>query len=147
MACGCSRTSAKLDLSFYEFGYCTQNALKTLERGIIKAEGLHLVAGSLGMNGHYEYGGKDWIDSDFKKKNYKDAHVWIEDSEGRIYDCILPEWSSCCKFWNVKITFPRTHTTIEGMTPRELFTKYKITYKKADPETQEKIIKNLRGLD
>lgn len=146
MACGVSTSSStsKLDLSFYEWAHCKENAQKALK--IIKAEGLHLVAGSLGMNGHYEYGGKDWVDSDFKKQNYTDAHVWVEDKEGRIYDYISEEWTFCCKIRGAKATFPKTFT-IAGMTQRELYTKFKITYKKADPLIQEKIIKSLRSLE
>lgn len=136
-------STVKLNLSFYRFGHCKDNALSALDKGIIKADGLHLVAGSLGLNGHYEYGGEAWTDKDFKKRNYRDAHVWIEDNEGRIYDYIDPEWAHCASFWGVRPSFPTSGYTINGKKPEELRKAFNISYIPAEPGTQDKIIKNL----
>lgn len=128
-------------LSFYKFNQCKDNARIGLE--IIEAEGLHMVAGSLGINGHYEYGGRNWNHKKFKSKEFRDAHIWIEDKEGRIYDYIQPELSICCHLAGVDINDIPWGYSITGMEPKELANRFKMTYIPAEPRTQELIIKNL----
>ena len=58
-----------------------------------KERGLRLVIGSLGLNGWFEFGGKDWGMREFRAKHHSgyvwDAHGWLEDADGNIYDQIF----------------------------------------------------------
>jgi len=62
------------------------------QNGIYKSLDLKMVVGSVGWNDWFEYGGKGWTLLDFikAKKGYTswDAHCWLEDSEGNVYDFI-----------------------------------------------------------
>ena len=60
----------------------------------------------LGDNIHWEYGFNP------EKKNIKDyvnpfgqldAHAWIVDEEGRIFDYFFDWYFECCKMWNVRV--------------------------------------------
>ena len=51
---------------------------------------LHPVVGTLALNGWEEYGGSDWSEAKWleARKDYLqwDAHCWLEDDEGNVYD-------------------------------------------------------------
>ena len=82
---------------------CYLQAIFNLFRGAYtdNKRGMHIVAGSLGIGVHkpfFEYGAEsfntveDYMNSPFTTATstgmVTDAHVWIEDSEGRVYDMV-----------------------------------------------------------
>jgi hypothetical protein len=80
-----------------------------------------MVYGSIGMNDWFEYGGKDWKLKDFKKKQEGwrwDAHAWLEDKDGNVYDYAFDWYNEVAKIQTkrpLKIT-----GLIEGMSKSEL---------------------------
>lgn len=87
----------------YTQGQCFMNADKNV-RSAYSGLDLHLVIGSLGLNGHFEYGGKDWTERDWIVKGRKgqgswDAHCWLEDKDGNVYDYCFAHYLECAKQW------------------------------------------------
>ena len=61
-----------------------------------------MVFGSVGFNGWFEFGGKDWKLKDFEKRHTPgtiswDAHAWLEDEEGNIYDYIFDDYDAIAR--------------------------------------------------
>jgi len=69
--------------------HCFMNANHN-KKNAYKDLNLKLVFGSLGLNGWFEFGGKDWTMKEWKEarkdKCLWDAHCWLEDDDGNIYD-------------------------------------------------------------
>jgi len=86
----------------YTFSNCYMNAVMNN----VTAFGgkLKVVLGSLGMAGHFDYGGKTWGPNEFKRKPL-DSHAWLEDDDGNVYDFIFPEYDTNARFWGKKPTF------------------------------------------
>ena len=124
----------------YKKSACFTNAFLN-SRHAYKNLGLKLKIGSLGMNGWFEYGGRDWTREDFfrnhKEGSYRfDAHAWLEDEQGNVYDYIFEWYNQVAVFrtgrplkWRGKIV---------KMNKRELLKKG-LNYKETDPETQKEI--------
>lgn len=76
---------------------------------------LHIVVGSLGIgkgnNVYYEYGGlgKEYkcIENIIPNDQHSgfDAHVWLEDEKGRVYDACRFEFILISKLWGKSIDF------------------------------------------
>lgn len=107
-----------------------------------KDKNLKMVIGSLGINGWFEYGGKDWKKEDFKKRmeyHCSDSHCWLEDEEGNVYDMLFKEY----KYW---VEY-RTHQPmkrvglIEGVSKEEL-ARDGIVYLPACKDTQTMLFLN-----
>ena len=84
------RANDKMSLPLtYKSNNCFINAYIN-SRHALKHLGLKYKIGALGLNGWFEYGGKNWTKADYFKKwdgNYSfDAHAWLEDAEGNVYD-------------------------------------------------------------
>lgn len=84
----------------YKENFCFLNALIN-QQGVYKEKNLKIVVGSLGLNGWYEFGGKDWDTKKFMKKLSHDnvdgfpsidAHCWLEDEKGNVYDYIFENY-------------------------------------------------------
>lgn len=84
----------------YAENFCFLNALIN-QQGVYREKNLKIVVGSLGLNGWYEFGGKDWDTKKFLKKIKHDqvdgfpscdAHCWLEDEKGNIYDFIFENY-------------------------------------------------------
>ena len=109
---------------------------------------LKYVIGSLGLNGWFEYGGKDWTLRDFQKRNSGkimecwDAHCWLEDAQGNVYDFVQPSWNGILKVRNRPL-LGRETGIIEGVSKEEL-KKQGIEYVPADKETQLHIYLSLK---
>ena len=99
---------------------------------------LKFVVGSLGLAGHFEYGGKDYTASQFKAKP-SDSHGWLEDEEGNVYDFIFPEYAEYATHWGKKPQFA-TGWAIEGISKADLLADG-LEYVPAPPKA-EKVIKN-----
>ena len=78
----------------YSEDCCFYNAYIN-QRNCYKQLGLKWCFGSMAYNGWWEYGGKDYETfEDFYKGKYScgyDAHSWLEDKDGRVYDFISPK--------------------------------------------------------
>jgi len=81
----------------YKEGYCFLNAYINRSNHYCDKK-LKYVIGSVSFNGFCEYGGVDWDITAFRKKHdtkslHWDAHAWLEDDDGRIYDYIFPHYN------------------------------------------------------
>jgi hypothetical protein len=90
-------------------------------RDSYKGKKLKLVSGSLGVNGWFEFGGKKWTKKDFEKKidGYTtDAHAWLEDEEGNVYDFLFKEYN----YWSlIRTKQPLKRTgLLEGVSKADL---------------------------
>jgi hypothetical protein len=101
---------------------------------------LHIVFGSFAINGWFEFGGKNWTKKDFIKNmtgTYTtDAHCWLEDDDGNVYDYIHEGYD----FWvKIRTNKPMKFSgLVEGMSKADLLGKG-IEYVPADKETQQMI--------
>jgi hypothetical protein len=81
----------------YTLNQCFINAVRNRDNGY-KELNLRLVIGSLGLNEWFEFGGKDWkTTKDWIVKGRKapgtwDAHGWLEDEEGNVYDFVFDDY-------------------------------------------------------
>ena len=104
----------------YKCGNCYTNAYVN-KRHYYKDKNLKLVIGSLGINGWFEYGGKNWIKNDFEKKIMgfcSDSHCWLEDDEGNIYDYLFEDYNFWVKY-NTKSNMRRIGL-VEGVSKEDL---------------------------
>ena len=74
----------------YCFGLCFLNAEWNRTHAYAPLN-LHLVIGTLAFNGWEEYGGSGWDEEKWLEMGRKeflqwDAHCWLEDDEGNVYD-------------------------------------------------------------
>jgi hypothetical protein len=97
----------------HEDGACYYNARENLH-SCWRHYRLHIVYGSIGLGGWFEYGGKDWGVPEFSRRP-ADSHAWLEDSDGNIYDCIQPSWADVAEFNGARVTWPRRLAWLEGM--------------------------------
>jgi hypothetical protein len=101
---------------------------------------LRIVFGSFAINGWFEFGGKNWTKKDFIKNmtgTYTtDAHCWLEDEDGNVYDYIHDGYD----FWvKIRTNKPMKFSgLVEGMSKADLLGK-NIEYVPADKETQQMI--------
>lgn len=104
----------------YAEGYCYANAyINRLH--YYKEKKLKMVYGSLGVNGFFEFGGKDWKKEQFQAKidGFRtDSHCWLEDEEGNVYDCLFKEYDA----WAIVRTCRRMKRRgiLEGVSKAEL---------------------------
>ena len=99
-------------------GLCYFNAFHN-QRGRYKHLNLKVVIGSLGLAGHFEYGGKKHTRADFYANPF-DSHAWLEDAEGNVYDYIFPFYAFCARTTGGKNpTFP-TDWEILGVSKKDL---------------------------
>lgn len=125
----------------YQFGKwklndCFYNTCYNKELSTFKK--CKLVIGSLGLNGHFEFGGKNWTMKDFKKSP-NDSHAWLEDEDGNIYDYIFEDYGRCAKFFGKKVTFPLNWEII-GISKKDLKEEYNLEYIPAKKEVQQFIL-------
>jgi hypothetical protein len=82
---------------------------------------LKIVCGSLGINGFFEFGGKNWKKKQFQDKingNRTDSHCWLEDEEGNVYDNLFLDYN----FWVLLRTRKpmKRYGILEGVSKEEL---------------------------
>ena len=130
--CGCDAQR------IYKPGRCYANAHYNLENAF-KHLGLHPVYGSLGLAGHYEYGGKDWGVKEFAKKP-TDSHCWLEDADGNVYDYIFPDYLDFARHWGKTPQFQPGE--LIGESKKELLRRG-LDFRAASPEAQAIIKKGV----
>ena len=73
----------------YSAGYCFLNAEWNRTHAYADLN-LRRVFGTLSLNGWDEYGGRSWGDADWEDAHqgelFWDAHCWLEDEKGNVYD-------------------------------------------------------------
>lgn len=84
------------------------------KRHYYKDKNLKYVIGSIGFNGWFEYGGKNWTKKDFERRHTEgsiswDAHAWLEDDDGNVYDYIFQSYN------DVALTATRRPLTYTGL--------------------------------
>ena len=124
----------------YKAGNCFINAFIN-KRHHYKNKNLKLVYGSLAINGWFEFGGKDWTLKEFKERNEDgshrwDAHAWLEDDEGNIYDYVFKRYDRIARI-RTKRCLPYTGI-LEGRSKAECEA-MGITYVPAPPEVSKAI--------
>jgi hypothetical protein len=112
-----------------------------------KTKNLKYVIGSVAFNGFWEFGGEKWGKKEFEARHTKgtvcwDAHAWLEDEEGNIYDQVFPFYNYSAKVNTGKKTKVADGTLWEGISKAEAAA-LGITYKAADKETQVAIFISL----
>jgi hypothetical protein len=98
------------------------------------------VIGSLGLAGHFEFGGKYHTKDDFYKNPF-DSHAWLEDAEGNVYDYIFPFYKECAILWHKNPTFP-VDWEIIGCSKKDL-EEEGLEYIPASSKARADIIKNV----
>ena len=115
------------------------------QQGIYKALDLKMVVGSVGWNDWFEYGGKGWTLLDFiKAKKGKgvggwDAHCWLEDAEGKVYDFISETDDLYTRFRTGRGL--KVKGAVMGVSKADLKAKG-VEYVPADADTQYAIFKS-----
>ena len=104
---------------------------------------LKIVGGGLGLDGWFEFGGKDWKLKDYLKKP-TDIHFWLEDEEGNVYDYIQKSWNLVAKIRGVYSKFPNVE--IKGMSKAEIKRLYKIEYVPAEEVVYKVCYKKVMGV-
>jgi hypothetical protein len=114
------------------------------QQGIYKSLDLKMVVGSVGWNTWFEYGGKTWTLVDFiKAKKGKtggwDAHCWLEDDKGNVYDYISETDDLYTRHRTGKGL--KVKGVVAGMSKADLLAQG-IEYVPADADTQYAIFKS-----
>jgi len=110
-----------------------------------------IVVGSLGIGKNklifYEFGGLNNTHKkkeDFIKEPGKyDAHVWLEDSYGKIYDKVTGYIILCSQVRRVQLTF-KNPTILEGVTKEELLFKG-LSYVEAPNDIQCAVLQDFKN--
>jgi len=123
------------------FGHCYYNATRNNTR-YFKDKRLKVVYGSLGLNGHFEYGGRNWTAKEFYP-NPMDSHAWLEDAEGNVYDYIFPEYAAFAEKWGKTVTF-QSDWEILGLSKADLL-EDGLEYIPAPRKAQKDILKNVKA--
>jgi hypothetical protein len=102
---------------------------------------LKIVYGSLGLNGFFEFGGRDWDVKDFYPNPF-DSHAWLEDSDGNVYDYIFDLYGRWIASRKIKVSFP-TSCLIRGASKKQLKEQFNIEYIPAPLIAQIDIVKQV----
>ena len=123
----------------YNLNDCFTNAYIN-SRHFFKDLGLKYKIGALSINGWCEYGGKEWTKEDYAKARQRsgawDAHAWLEDADGNVYDYSFKWFDEVARIQTKKPL--ALIGEIRGMRKAELKEKG-LEYVEADKETQTAI--------
>ena len=125
----------------YVFGNCYYNATTNKKNAFKHIPGLKVVYGSLGLNGHFEFGGKHHTVKDYYTNPF-DSHAWLEDNDGNVYDYIFAEYGDFAKAWGKTVTF-NTGWEILGISKQDL-KEDGLEYIPAPLKAQRDIFNNVR---
>jgi len=130
----------------YKSGDCFINAFIN-KRHAYKDKNLKMVFGSTAFNGFFEYGGKTWGLKEFLARHTPgttvwDAHAWLEDEDGNVYDKFFSFYNFASKVQTGKATEVPNDTVFEGISKAEAKA-MGVEYVPADKETQTVIFIDL----
>lgn len=129
----------------YRESDCFSNAYIN-QRNCYKDLNLKIVVGSLGINKWFEFGGKCWKLEDFKKnKGVKtwDAHSWLEDKDGNIYDFAYSSYDFVSQ---IRRNQPFTWSGIIIKKSKNQMKAKGLWYVPADADTQKYILDDLNHM-
>lgn len=127
----------------YKCGECFYNACYNKQKVFFhQGKRLKMVIGSLGLNKHFEYGGKNWKMKEFKQRP-NDSHAWLEDKEGNVYDYIFSHYGYCAEQWGKTVSFP-LEWEIVGISKQALEEEYGLEYIPAPLQTQKMILAHVK---
>jgi hypothetical protein len=126
----------------YKAGECFFNAFIN-KRHYYKDKKLKMVIGSVAFNDFFEFGGRHWGLKDFGESHPAgtaiwDAHAWLEDDDGNIYDYIFPHYNFCAVVQTGEKMKVADDTLWEGISPSDAKA-LGVEYVKADKDTQAMI--------
>lgn len=128
------------ELSYLDFN-CFTNAAYNMENAY-RSHTLNFVVGSLGIGvkpfweyGHVKY--KDY--EDFDCQNTYDAHAWLEDKHGNVFDFVYPSFVSIAHIHNRQIKLKKG-TVIEGKS-KSYLAKKGLHYISAPDNIRDKLAK------
>jgi len=103
----------------YKSGDCFINAFIN-KRNAYKDKDLKMVFGSVAFNGFFEYGGKDWGLKEFEARHTSgsycwDAHAWLEDKDGNVYDKFFTFYNYSALINTGKVTAIPNNALFEGV--------------------------------
>jgi hypothetical protein len=124
-------------LGKYADGWCWYNA-EYNRRHTFRERELKWVVGGVGMNGRFEYGGKQGFDY----KDFRDSHAWLEDAEGNVYDYVQPSWARYCKAHGVSPAGLPLGAELRAVSKEQL-RNLGLHYVPADAATQKRIKKHV----
>jgi hypothetical protein len=102
----------------YKYRCCWWNAMANKKYYESKGIQTRLVFGSVNAGGKYLYGDRKRRLQDIYD-TIDDAHCWLEDEQGRIYDCFFPEYIKAVSMLGGMIKKLKTGV-IEGLSKQEL---------------------------
>lgn len=138
----------------YKSGDCFINAFIN-KRHAYKDKNLKMVFGSVAFNDFFEYGGKDWGLKEFEARHVPnsycwDAHAWLEDEDGNVYDKFFSFYNYSALVNTGKVTAIPNDTVFEGISKAEAKV-MGMTYKPADKNIQTAIfisvLKHLQSME
>jgi hypothetical protein len=122
---------------------------------------LRVVIGSLGLGrslaeAHFEYGGARWGAAEFEEGRRNgavasgvavvahmwDAHAWLEDDKGNVYDCVYERWAEIALIWR-RAPFRGKPGPVEAV-PRAALAKRGLHYVPAPADVQVRIREDMR---
>jgi hypothetical protein len=124
------------------FGNCYYNAYYN-KKYVKEWRNLRVVVGSLGINGHYEYGGKKHTDKEYYKNPF-DSHCWLEDENGNVYDYFFGEYNRMAMLW----TGNRINMSpqVIAKAPKERLRLFGLDYIPASAKAQQDILRNVQDM-
>jgi len=128
-------------IGVYRDNLCHFNS-RSNKKGAFKDLNLKIVGGGLGLDGWFEFGGKDWKMKDYLNKP-TDIHFWLEDDEGNVYDYIQPSWNWVAKVRGRYSKFPNIE--LRGVSKAEIKRLYKIEYVPAEEIVYKVMYKKVCG--
>lgn len=128
------------ELAYFEFN-CFVNAVYNRDNAY-KPKNLKFVVGSLGLGvkPFWEYGGVEYKDlKDFYAGQDRfDAHAWLEDDEGNVFDYVYPSFLRVAHLRNRHIKL-KVNTPVEGKS--KLYRAKKgLHYLKAPDDIHDKLV-------
>jgi hypothetical protein len=142
---------------YYGEKACVPLCLLNQEIYALRGIPLKLVAGSLGVgtkDPFFEFGSlhfrtiSDFLSSPYTKQITKgctimDAHMWLEDNEGKVYDVVMKHIAKIVPRERRKTVYVRARQVLEGVDKREL-SGMGLVYVPADKEFCDAWVKHMQ---
>ena len=135
----------------YNYSRCWWNSMLNKDNYYaLNGKRLRLRFGAMFVDGFSLFGERDWKNDDWFKAIITDksggtnAHCWLEDEQGNIYDKFFPEYEAC--YWGQ--TGKRTRKAkmdevYEGISPRQLLLTRGVSYKTMPDKCAEFLLEEL----
>ena len=128
-------------MGVYKNNWCFEN-VRWNRAVAFKHLNLKIVGGALGLDGWFEFGGKNWSHKKYMTKP-NDIHFWLEDEKGNVYDYLQEDWNSIAKMRGVYCDFDNVE--LRGVSKEEIKRRYKIEYVPTTEKTYRECFRILTG--